>query len=258
MLQQGSLPVLEISHVTHTFGGINAVNDCSLNIASGKITALIGPNGAGKSTLINIISGFYRLQHGVVIFEGENISGWPANKIARMGLIRTFQISRDYGGMTVLENMMVPSQHQAGENLFNVFFRPHVVAQEEKQLVSRSLELLNTFGLYDKREEYAKNLSGGQKRLLEMARALMAKPRLLLLDEPMAGVNPALAERLAQHILDLRNEGLTVIMIEHNLGIVDQVCEEVVVLANGAPLARGTMEDMRANKEVIEAYLGGV
>lgn len=252
-----SANILEVAHVSHAFGGIKAVNDCSLAIKAGKITALIGPNGAGKSTLINIIAGFYKLQEGTITFNGASIGGKPAYAIAQSGLIRTFQISRDYGGMSVLENMMVPPQNQAGENMFNVLFRPGLVAMEEKANLAKAIDTLNTFGLYDKREEYAKNLSGGQKRLLEMARALMAGPKLLLLDEPMAGVNPALADRLAEHILDLRNQGLTVMMVEHNLGIVDQIGEDVIVLANGTTLAQGTLAELRANEAVVTAYLGG-
>ena len=254
---QPSANILEVSHVTHAFGGVKAVDDCSITIQRGKITALIGPNGAGKSTLINIIAGFYKMQEGAITLDGKSIGGKPSYRIAQSGLIRTFQISRDYGGMSVLENMMVPPQNQAGENLFNVFFRPGLVAAEEKNHVAKALDTLNTFGLYDKREEYARNLSGGQKRLLEMARALMASPKLLLLDEPMAGVNPALADQLAKHILDLRDQGLTVMMVEHNLGIVDQIAEDVIVLANGTTLARGTMAELRANEEVVTAYLGG-
>lgn len=249
--------ILEVSHVSHAFGGLYAVNDCSFTVQRGKITALIGPNGAGKSTLINVIAGFYKLQTGSITFDGQSIGGKPPYVIAQRGLIRTFQISRDYGGMSVLENMMVPPQNQAGENLFNVLFRPGLVARDEKRNLEKALSTLNTFGLYDKREEYARNLSGGQKRLLEMARSLMAGPKLLLLDEPMAGVNPALADRLAEHITDLRNQGLTVMMVEHNLGIVDQIAEDVIVLANGTTLARGTMADLRANEEVVTAYLGG-
>ncbi len=249
--------ILKVEGLSHTFGGVKAVNECSLSVRKGTITALIGPNGAGKSTLINVISGFYRPQQGNIIFDGKRVGGWPTYRIARRGLIRTFQISRDYGGMTVLENMMVPPQAQAGESLFNALFRPRLVAADEQRHLKKAVELLNIFGLYEKRNDYAHDLSGGQKRLLEMARALMADPKLLLLDEPMAGVNPALADQLAQHILDLKDTGITFLMVEHNLGIVDQICEQAIVMANGQPLATGTMAELRANEAVVQVYLGG-
>jgi ABC-type branched-subunit amino acid transport system ATPase component len=249
--------ILQVEHVTHAFGGVNAVDDCSLAVPAGMITALIGPNGAGKSTLINVVSGFYPHQKGRVIFDGTDISRWAPHRRGRHGLIRTFQISRGYGGMTVLENMMVPPQRQVGESLVNAIFRPKLVAEDEKQHLAKALDLLDTFGLYEKRDEYARNLSGGQKRLLEMARALMADPKLLLLDEPMAGVNPALADQLARHIVELRGTGLTFLLVEHNLGIVDQICDHVIVMANGRALATGTMVQVRANQAVVQAYLGG-
>jgi neutral amino acid transport system ATP-binding protein len=157
----------------------------------------------------------------------------------------------------VLENMMVPPQGQAGEQLLNAIFRPGLVRDQEQRNLAKALELLNTFGLYAKRDEYANNLSGGQKRLLEMSRALMAEPKLLLLDEPMAGVNPALAEQLAQHIVALRDTGVTFLLIEHNLGIVDQICDHVIVMASGRALTTGTMAQVRANQDVVAAYLGG-
>ncbi|HEX8731879.1 MAG TPA: ABC transporter ATP-binding protein [Ktedonobacterales bacterium] len=249
--------ILRVEGITHAFGGVNALDDCTFSAPAGQITALIGPNGAGKSTLVNVVSGFYASQQGHVIFDGDDISRWPPYRIARHGLIRTFQLSRGYGGLTVLENMMVPPQRQSGEQLLNAIFRPAVVRAEEQQHLAKALDLLNTFNLYDKRDEYARNLSGGQKRLLEMARALMADPKLLLLDEPMAGVNPALAEQLAQHIVDLRKTGITFLLIEHNLGIVDQICDHVIVMASGRALATGTMAQVRANQDVVDAYLGG-
>ena len=159
--------------------------------------------------------------------------------------------------MTVLENMMVPPQGQSGEQLLNAIFRPKVVAEEERRHLAKALETLDTFGLYAKRDEYARNLSGGQKRLLEMARAMMAEPKLLLLDEPMAGVNPALADQLALHIVELSKTGTTFLLIEHNLGIVDQICDHVIVMASGRALTTGTMAQVRANQEVVAAYLGG-
>lgn len=251
--------LLRVEHLTHHFGGVNAVDDCSLAVPAGKITALIGPNGAGKSTLINVVSGFYPSQkRGSVIFGGHDVTRWPAYRRAQAGLIRTFQISRGYGGMTVLENLMVPPQSQAGESLVNAIIRPKLVASEERRYLEKALRILNTFGLFEKRDEYARNLSGGQKRLLEMARALMADPKLLLLDEPMAGVNPALADQLAQHIVKLAKEtGITFLLVEHNLGIVDQICDHVIVMANGRALMTGTMAEVRADRQVVEAYLGG-
>jgi ABC-type branched-subunit amino acid transport system ATPase component len=249
--------ILRVEHVTHAFGGVKAVDDCTFSVPSGQITALIGPNGAGKSTLVNVVSGFYVPQHGHVLFDGQDISRWPPYRRGGAGLIRTFQISRGYGAMTVLENMMVPPQGQAGEQLLNAIFRPGLVRDQEQRNLAKALELLNTFGLYAKRDEYANNLSGGQKRLLEMSRALMAEPKLLLLDEPMAGVNPALAEQLAQHIVELRNTGVTFLLIEHNLGIVDQICDHVIVMASGRALTTGTMAQVRANQDVVAAYLGG-
>lgn len=250
-------PILRVEHLVHAFGGVNAVDDCSLSVPADQITALIGPNGAGKSTLINVVSGFYPHQKGTVIFDDHDISRWPPYRIGHLGMIRTFQISRGYGGMTVLENMMVPPRKQAGESLFNVIFRPGRMAEDEQRHLDKARDVLNTFGLYEKRDEYARNLSGGQKRLLEMARALMADPKLLLLDEPMAGVNPALAEQLAQHIVDLKGTGITFLLVEHNLGIVDQICDHVIVMANGRALTTGTMAQVRANQEVVQAYLGG-
>ena len=157
----------------------------------------------------------------------------------------------------MLENLMVPPQQQAGESLRNALFRPALVAADERRHLEKALSILNTFGLYDKRDEYVRALSGGQKRLLEMSRALMAEPKLLLLDEPMAGVNPALAEQLARHIVGLRDSGITFLLVEHNLGIVDQICDHVIVMANGRSLATGTMGQVRANREVVQAYLGG-
>jgi ABC-type branched-subunit amino acid transport system ATPase component len=255
----GQAEILRVEHLSHAFGGVNAVDDCTLGVPANQITALIGPNGAGKSTLINIVSGFYPPQkQGTISFDGNDITRWPTHRRAKAGLIRTFQISRGYGGMTVLENMMVPPQRQSGESLVNAILRPRLVAAEEAHYLEKALQLLDTFGLYDMREEYARNLSGGQKRLLEMARALMADPRLLLLDEPMAGVNPALADQLAQHIVELaKRSSITFLLVEHNLGIVDQICDHVIVMASGRALATGTMAEIRAHQQVIEAYLGG-
>ncbi|HLZ25727.1 MAG TPA: ATP-binding cassette domain-containing protein [Chloroflexota bacterium] len=249
--------ILGIEDLHFSFGGLKAVNGSSFSIERGWINALIGPNGAGKTTLINVISGALRAEGGKVHFEGTDITGWPSHRVAGRGLIRTFQISRELGGMTVLENMLVPPPHQAGERLFNAMFRPAVGHDQDRLLVEKALARLDEFGLYDSRDQYARNLSGGQKRLLELARGVMADPRLMVLDEPFAGVNPALVELLEGHIQKLRDTGITFIMVEHNLNVVERICDHVVVMAEGRTLATGRLSELRTNQEVITAYLGG-
>ena len=249
--------ILKVDGVSHRFGGLKVVDACSFSLQQGTIGAVIGPNGAGKTTLVNVVAGALRLQSGRVQFVGREIGGWPSHRIARLGLIRTFQISREFGAMTVLENMLVPPQNQAGERLWNVIFRPGVGQAEDRRLLERAIELLRTFELYEVRDEYARNLSGGQKRLLELARAVMADPKLLVLDEPFAGVNPALIDRLARHIGELRAAGITFLLVEHNLEVVERLCDHVVVMAYGQALAAGRMQELRQNPEVVRAYLGG-
>ncbi len=256
-MSQSTEKILEIDHVSRSFGGLRAVSDCSFELQRGMLAALIGPNGAGKTTLANIVAGALKPDTGNVRFAGADITGRVSHQIARRGLIRTFQISREFGGLTVLENMMVAAQSQAGERFFTAILRPSVGQQGDRMLLDRALDRLNTFGLYEQRDEYARNLSGGQKRLLELARAVMAEPRLLILDEPMAGVNPALVRLLARHITSLCEDGITFLMIEHNLNVVEQMCDHVIVMAEGRTLATGTMADLRKNEEVIHAYLGG-
>ncbi len=206
--------VLTVQGVVRAFGGLKAVNDCSLEVPRGSLSALIGPNGAGKTTLANIVAGAARAQSGRVFFAGRDITGWSSHRIARAGLIRTFQISREFGGLTVLENMLVTAPNQRGERFFNAILRPGIGAKQDRALVDLALERLETFGLFALRNELASNLSGGQKRLLELARAAMAEPELLILDEPMAGVNPALVQLLAAHIVGLNESGLTCLMLE--------------------------------------------
>jgi branched-chain amino acid transport system ATP-binding protein len=253
----GGGAILEIEDLQYSFGGLRAVNGSTFSIERGWINALIGPNGAGKTTLINVISGALRAEGGKVRFEGTDITGWPSHRVAGKGLIRTFQISRELGGMTVLENMLVPPPRQAGERLFNAMFRPTIGHNQDSILVEKALERLDDFGLYDSRDQYARNLSGGQKRLLELARGVMADPKLMVLDEPFAGVNPALVELLEGHIQKLRDSGITFIMVEHNLNVVERICDHVVVMAEGRTLATGRLSELRTNQEVITAYLGG-
>jgi branched-chain amino acid transport system ATP-binding protein len=249
--------ILEIEDVAHSFGGLKAVDGSTFSIERGGINALIGPNGAGKTTLINIISGALKAAAGRVRFDGIDVTGWPSHRIAAQGLIRTFQISRELAGMTVLENMLVPPPNQAGEGFFNAVLRPGVGHRQDRLLVEKALARLDDFGLYDSRDQYARNLSGGQKRLLELARGVMGEPKLMVLDEPFAGVNPALVEILEGHLQALQESGITFVMVEHNLNVVERICDHVVVMAEGRTLATGRLSELRRNEEVITAYLGG-
>ena len=258
----GASPVnswaLRCEGLTKAFQGVHAVNGATFDVPQDQITALIGPNGAGKTTVVNILSGSMRCDSGAE-FLGENeVTNIESFEIARLGLMRTFQLSRELGGLTVLENLLVAPQHQPGESLLNVFFRPGAVRRVELANVKRALEILSTYGLYAVRDSRARELSGGQKKLLEIARAVMASPQILLLDEPMAGVNPALIERIGGYILDLKTQGVTVLMVEHNLNVVEKICDHVIVLAEGRTLATGRLSELRANKEVVRAYLGEV
>jgi ABC-type branched-subunit amino acid transport system ATPase component len=254
----GRMPALRCDGITKAFQGVHAVNGAVFDVPEGQITALIGPNGAGKTTVVNILSGAMRSDSGRQFVGETEVTNWPSYKIARLGLMRTFQLSRELGGLTVLENLLAAPAHQAGESLLNVLFRPGLVRSQEREHAERALEVLETYGLYHQRDRRARELSGGQKKLLEIARAVMASPKILLLDEPMAGVNPALIERIGGYILDLKQSGVTVLMIEHNLNVVEQICDYVIVLAEGRTLATGRLSELRENAEVVKAYLGEV
>jgi ABC-type branched-subunit amino acid transport system ATPase component len=249
---------LRCSGITKAFQGVHAVNGAGFDVPKNQITALIGPNGAGKTTVVNILSGSMTCDAGQEFIGETEVTNWDAHRIARLGLMRTFQLSRELGGLTVLENLLVAPKHQAGESLVDIFFRPGKVKREEKANVERALEILRTYGLLKLRDNRARELSGGQKKLLEISRAVMAGPSILLLDEPMAGVNPALIERIGGYILDLKRQGVTILMIEHNLNVVEQICDHVIVLAEGRTLATGKLSDLRSNQEVVKAYLGEV
>jgi len=250
-------PLLAVTDLYRQFGGVHAVNGASFQVPPGRITGLIGPNGAGKSTALNVIAGALKPTAGKISYRGQDITGLPAYKVARRGIIRTFQISSEFAGLTVLENLLVAAPGQQGEALWQAalgkrYWRPH-----ERAMVQRARELLARFDMSAKEDEYAGNLSGGQKRLLELMRGLMADPPLLLLDEPMAGVNPSLARRIEQHLLDLRDEGLTMLMIEHELAVVERLCDPVIVMAQGRVISQGTMAEVRTDREVLDAYLIG-
>jgi len=256
MIEQRS--AMRCEGIIKAFQGVLAVNGAAFEVPANQITALIGPNGAGKTTLVNILSGSMPCDSGRVFIGDTEVTNWPSYRIARRGLMRTFQLSRELGGLTVLENLLVAAPSQAGESLLNVLFRPGLVTRQERDFAERALEVLETYGLYALRDNRASELSGGQKKLLEIARAVMASPMILLLDEPMAGVNPALIERIGGYILDLKKGGMTVLMIEHNLNVVEQICDHVIVLAEGHTLATGRLSELRTNADVVRAYLGEV
>jgi branched-chain amino acid transport system ATP-binding protein len=249
--------MLAVDDVAKSFGGVAAVDGATFTVAPRSITALIGPNGAGQSTLFNVVSGFARAERGDVFFDGRSIGRTPAHRIARRGLVRTFQLTKTLSVMTVLDNMLLASAHHPGESLTGAIFRPLAWARYERRTRTRALELLETFGLSAKAGDYAGALSGGQRKLLELARALMLEPAMVLLDEPLAGVNPTLGRRLLEHIERLRAEqGTTFLFVEHDMDVVMRHADRVVVMAQGRVIAEGAPEEIRANEEVIEAYLG--
>ena len=248
--------ILSIRDLSRSFGGIQAVEISELTINQGSIVGLIGPNGAGKSTLFDLITGFQAPDRGRIIFQDQEITALPTHRIARMGLVRTFQIPRALFRMTVLENMMLGGQNQSGERIWNPIIRPRAVQEEEKALKARAEEVLKLCSLERMRDEYAGALSGGQKKLLELARALMADPKLLLLDEPFAGVNPTLSQSLLGLIKDLRDKGLTIMIIEHGIPYVLALADEIYVLNKGSVLAHGPPDEVLSDRRVLDAYLG--
>lgn len=248
--------ILSLRDLSRSFGGIKAVDISQITVNQGSIVGLIGPNGAGKSTLFDIVSGFQRADKGSIIFQGHEIAGLAAHRIARMGLVRTFQIPHALTRMTVLENMMLGGQNQSGERIWNSIIRPGRVREEEEALRKRAEETLKLCSLERMRDEYAGALSGGQKKLLELARALMADPRLLLLDEPFAGVNPTLSQSLIALIKRLRERGLTILIIEHGIPYVLALADEIYVLNKGAIMAHGLPDEVLSDRRVLEAYLG--
>jgi branched-chain amino acid transport system ATP-binding protein len=251
--------IFEADGVIKRFGGIRAVDRAAMTVREGSITALIGPNGAGKTTFFNVITGFYRPDGGRASFGGRDVLGRPPYAIARLGMVRTFQITKALAAMPVIDNMMLGAGDQPGERLFNVVFRPAAWRRREAEVREQAMELLDVFNLTRLADEYAGTLSGGQRKLLELARALMAKPRFLLLDEPMAGINPTLGRRLLDHMQRLRaEEGVTFLFIEHDMEVVMNHSDRVVVMAEGRVIADGEPHEVRQDQAVIDAYLGGV
>lgn len=251
-----SLPLLTATGIAKNFGGIKAVNNAEIEVKQGSITGLIGPNGAGKTTLFNLLSNFIRPDRGTVIFDGEQIQQLQPYQIAQQGMVRTFQVARTLSRLSVMENMLLGAQKQTGENFWLVWFQRKLVTTEEKQLRDRAIALLESVGLAHMANEYAGALSGGQRKLLEMARALMTNPKLILLDEPAAGVNPTLINQICDRIKLWNSEGMTFLIIEHNMDVIMSLCDRVWVLAEGQNLAVGTPAEIQTNSQVLEAYLG--
>ncbi len=251
-------PLLEVERVVKSFDGVRAVNDCSLQVQPGTITGLIGPNGAGKTTLFNLVTGFLRPTSGRIAFRGERIDGLPPHQIFRRGIVRTFQVPRELKQMTVLENLMLVPTGQAGEKVWNPWFFPFRVARQEREIRDKALDILEFVDLSHLRDEYAANLSSGQKKLLELARTLMADPEMILLDEPGAGVNPTLMRKLVHNVEQLcYGKGITFFLIEHDMDLVTRLCNPIIVMSNGEKLAEGRPDEVKSDERVLEAYLGG-
>jgi neutral amino acid transport system ATP-binding protein len=248
-------PILSADSVRRRFGGLVAVDVEHVEVQRGSITALIGPNGAGKTTLFNLLTGFDEPDSGTWKFDGQALDKVVAHKTAKMGMVRTFQLTKSLTKMSVIENMKLGATAQRGERWWNGLL-PFTWRSEERAIEARAEELLGRFKLTHMRDEYAGTLSGGQRKLLEMSRALMTNPKLVMLDEPMAGVNPALKQSLNQHIKGLRDEGMTVLFVEHDMDMVHDISDWVIVMAEGQIIAEGTPDQISSNPAVIDAYLG--
>ena len=254
--QNNSSPLLLAKGMYKSFGGIRAVNNAQIIVPSGNITGLIGPNGAGKTTLFNLLSNFIRPDEGSVYFDGEAIHQLQPYQISQRGFVRTFQVARVLSRLSVLENMLLAAQQQTGENFFKVWCQGKQVRKEERENKARAMSILESVGLAAKAQDYAGALSGGQRKLLEMARTLMTRPKLILLDEPAAGVNPTLIGQICEHIINWNKQGITFLIIEHNMDVIMSLCHHVWVLAEGTNLADGTPGEIQNNPQVLEAYLG--
>lgn len=250
--------MLTVEDLEKSFGGIQAVDGCSFEVEKETITGLIGPNGAGKTTVFNLISGFYRPDGGRISFKGTRVDNLPPYKVPHLRVARTFQITRELQRMTVIDNLMVAPLNQMGENLWNSWFRIPSVKNQERKLREKAKDVLDFLEISDLKDEYAGNLSGGQKKLLEFGRTMMTDPELMLLDEPGAGINPTLMKKLNSFIETLRSrEGMTFFLIEHDMDLVMQLCDPIIVMSEGKKLAEGPAEEIQKNQKVLDAYLGG-
>jgi len=248
-------PILVADGVRRQFGGLTAVDVDHVEIPRHAITALIGPNGAGKTTFFNLLTGFDKPNDGEWSFDGRSLHGVPAFRVARLGLVRTFQLTKALGLLTVLDNMKLGATRQRGEHFWQSFL-PFLWRSQDREIEAKARELLARFKLAEKSSDFAASLSGGQRKLLEMARALMSDPTLVMLDEPMAGVNPALTQSLLDHILDLKDQGMTVLFVEHDMHMVRHIADWVIVMAEGRIVAEGPPDTVMQEQAVIDAYLG--
>ena len=249
--------VIDVQNVSKSFGGLKAVRDCSLQVARGSITGLIGPNGAGKSTLFNLVAGNIAPDSGKIVFDGKDITGLPPHKLFGLGMLRTFQIAHEFSNMTALENLMVVPDHQPGEGLFPTWFMPGAVKARDLVVKQKANDVIDFLKLAHVKNELAGNLSGGQKKLLELGRTMMVDAKIVLLDEVAAGVNRTLLQDLAANIERMNQElGYTFFVIEHDMDLIGRLCDPVIVMASGEKIAEGPMAEIRANPAIIEAYFG--
>jgi branched-chain amino acid transport system ATP-binding protein len=250
--------VIEVRSVSKRFGGLLAVSNCSLEVERGSITGLIGPNGAGKSTLFNMVAGNFPPTSGQIVFDGQDITGLKPHELFELGMLRTFQIAHEFSHMTALENLMMVPGDQPGENLATLWFQPGKVAAREAEVRQKAIEVIDFLKLGHVRNELAGNLSGGQKKLLELGRTMMVDAKVVLLDEVAAGVNKTLLNDLASNIERMNRElGYTFFVIEHDMDLIGRLCDPVIVMAAGSVMVEGPMAAIRANPEVVEAYFGG-
>jgi ABC-type branched-subunit amino acid transport system ATPase component len=250
------MALLDVKGLRQRFGGVTALDGADLSVEQGRITGLIGPNGAGKTTLFNAVTGAVRPSSGSVTFDGTDVTGWRPDRLADVGLSRTFQIARGLAQLTVIENLMLYGKHQPGETFAVAVLRTGAARRREEELRLRAIEVARELNLLHVGDNRAIDLSGGQKKLLELGRALMAEPKLIMLDEPAAGINPTLAMKLGEHILALKSRGMTFLIVEHNMGLVAALCDHVVVLAQGKRMIEGRFADLRADARVQDVYMG--
>ena len=254
---QSDSNILQVNNLSKFFGGLKAISNCSLKIKKGSITGIIGPNGSGKTTLFNLIAGNLKPNKGSVYFDNEDITGIPSYELFSKGVLRTFQIAHEFTNLTVLENLMMVPGGQSGELLVNALFKPRLVNEEEKKIKQKALEVIKFLNLTHLEKELAGNLSGGQKKLLELGRTMMVDAKIVLLDEVGAGVNRTLLKDIGSAILRLNKEkGYTFCMIEHDMDFISRLCDPVIVMAEGSVLFKGTSNEVKNNEQVIESYLG--